>query len=294
MSKLHTPIEKSAIAASFSKAAHSYDKAAILQNEIGSRLIDRLQLFRLKPQRILDIGCGTGYLTQKLSGLYPKATIYGVDIAEGMINYAKHYHPLPSQNCYLCCDAEHLPFPDNSFDFIFSNCSLQWLSDLPQIFSHLQRLLNPGGLLLFTTLGPNTLQELRNSFAQLDDYTHVNDFEDMHNLGDALLSANFHDPVMDMEMLTLQYDTVQRLMADLKQTGAHNLNSNRPKHLMSKQYLQKLVHAYEQYRAVDNYLPASFEVLYGHAFGPETQPQYTDETGQTFISIDDIKILTDS
>ncbi|MGD8617251.1 MAG: malonyl-[acyl-carrier protein] O-methyltransferase BioC, partial [Gammaproteobacteria bacterium] len=129
----------------------------------------------------------------------------------------------------------------------------------------LRRVLRPGGLLLFTTLGPDTLRELRDSWAAVDGYSHVNLFLDMHDVGDRLVRARFADPVMDVERLTLTYPDVWKLMRDLKQVGAHNVTTGRPRGLMGKSHMRRLGAAYERYRT-DGVLPASYEVVHGHAW----------------------------
>jgi len=165
----------------------------------------------------------------------------------------------------VCADAERLPFVDASFDLVFSNLMLQWATDNDATFAELRRVLRPGGLLLFTSFGPDTLRELRESWARVDDYNHVNLFMDMHDVGDALLNARFADPVMDVEKLTVTYPDARRLMRDLKQIGAHNVTGGRPRGLTGKRHLQAMIDAYERFRS-DGLLPASYEIVYGHAW----------------------------
>ncbi len=184
-------LDKSLARRAFERAAATYDAAAALQNEVGSRLVERLDFIRMQPRRILDLGAGTGVFTRVLGRRYRRADVTALDIAPAMLQQARArggwWRRAP--RC-VCGDAEALPFADASFDFIFSNLMLQWCVDLPAALRELRRVLAPGGLLMFTTLGPDTLGELRASWSAVDGYTHVNPFIDMHDVGDALLLAS--------------------------------------------------------------------------------------------------------
>jgi len=160
---------------------------------------------------------------------------------------------------------ERLPFKPNSLDLIWSSLTLQWANDLECTLRDCHRTLAPGGLLMFATFGPDTLKELRTAFANIDAAPHVNRFADLHDIGDMLVNAGFSNPVMEMEMLTLTYADLKALMIDLKGIGAHNAAVTRRRGLMGKSAWQKLVQAYEVHRR-DARLPASFEVIYGHAW----------------------------
>lgn len=269
--------DKQQVADSFSKAADTYDAAAALQVEVGERLIERLDYIKLEPTRILDLGCGTAYLTRQLAAKYPNAEVIGVDLALGMIEHAKSHADSDNQT-YICSDAEALDFPDNHFDFIYSSLMIHWANDIQHVFNELFRLLKPEGLFLFSSLGPDTLKELRLSWRQVDNMQHVHPFTDMHNIGDGLLHSGFSDPVMDMEVITLTYPTAIDVMRDLKNIGAHNLDLKRHKALTGKNRIKQLEAAYEQFRRDDGKLPLSYEVVYGHAWGQTVRAQPTDGT----------------
>jgi len=254
------------IARSFSQAAKTYDAAAFFQRIAGERLFERLDYFKLEPKHIVDLGCGTGVFTRELSARYSQAKVTGVDIAEGMIQWCRSQSKAED---YLCADAVSLPFEDNSVDLIFSNLSIQWVEDLEKLFVELNRVLKPEGLLLFTTLGPDTLKELKQSFAKVDQHQHVNDFIDMHNVGDAMLQAKMLDPVVDAEPVMISYDKATELMRDLKDIGAHNIDRRRNSGLMSPKKLRAVEKAYRQFALDDGQLPATYELVYGHAFGSE-------------------------
>lgn len=255
---------------SFESAAAAYDQAAALQQEVGQRLTQRLGLVKMQPDRILDLGSGTGHCIPDLFARYKKAQVVALDIALPMLEHArKRGRWLRRPRC-ICADAERLPFADSSFDLVFSNLMLQWCVELETVFAELQRVLRPGGLLLFTSFGPDTLSELRGSWQQVDGYSHVNAFPDMHDVGDALVRARFADPVMDVERITVTYPDVWKLMRELKQIGAHNVTAGRPRGLTGKARMQRLVGAYEQYRS-QGVLPASYEIVNGHAWSTSAE-----------------------
>ncbi|WP_223668624.1 malonyl-ACP O-methyltransferase BioC [Kangiella shandongensis] len=259
-------ISSADVARSFSQAAKTYDEAAFFQRIAGERLFERLDYFKLQPETIVDLGCGTGVFTRELSQRFTQSSVTGVDIAEGMVQWCRQRS---ASEEYICANAMALPFEDNSVDLIFSNLAIQWLEDLPGLFKELNRVLRPEGLLLFTTLGPDTLKELKHSFAQVDHYQHVNDFIDMHNVGDAMLSAQLIDPVVDAEPVVISYDKAMELMRDLKDIGAHNIDHRRSNGLMGPKKLKAVEKAYRQFAMDDGQLPATYELIYGHAFGSE-------------------------
>jgi malonyl-CoA O-methyltransferase len=225
-------LEPSAVGASFDRAARDYDAAAFLQKEVGGRLLERLDLMANVPVRVLDVGCGTGRPTRELQKRYPKAEIIGADLAPGMLKMAAKKQPLLSVwrgkgARFVCAEASQLPFADASCELIYASLILQWCEDLDATLLEWRRLLKPHGLLLFSTLGPDTLKELRAAWSSVDGYNHVNRFLDMHDVGDALIRAGFVEPVMDVEHITLTYEHATGLMRDLKSIGAHNVTAGR-------------------------------------------------------------------
>ncbi len=264
----HIP-DKLKMRQSFERAAAHYDAAAILQQEISKRLLERLDYIKLQPARVLDVGAGTGISLTGLRQQYPVAQIYALDIARAMLLEARKKQGWlqrmrrPIQ--FITADAEKLPLADASVDLLFSNLTLQWCLDLEQTFGEFRRVLKPGGLLMFTTFGPDTLKELRSCWSQVDGYTHVNNFIDMHVVGDALVRSRFAEPVMDMELVTMTYSDVPSIMRDLKTIGAHNVTRGRARSLTGKGKMQQLVASYEQLRN-NGVLPVSYEVVYGHAW----------------------------
>lgn len=267
-------LDKKAMIQSFNQASISYNNVAFIQREVGQRLMERLDIFAANPTTILDLGMGTGIITEQLTKKYKEASIVGIDIAYHMVKEAKTQMPATENTFFICSEAATLPFLDNSFDMIISNMVLHWCPDLYAVFMELHRVLRPDGILMFSTLGPDTLKELRASFAKADNYSHVNSFFDMHIIGDDMLAAHLKDPVMDIEYVTVTYKTVQDIMRDLKQLGAHNVIQNRCKGLTGKNRFKQMIQHYETYRTEKSVLPVTYEVVYGHALGNELEKKY--------------------
>jgi malonyl-CoA O-methyltransferase len=266
-------LDKRQIRRSFGRAASTYDQAAVLQREVGARALERLDLVRLDPALILDAGCGTGFAAPALRRRFPRAAVVGLDLAMPMLEAARLRVPRwrnwigsPRQH-FVCGDNERLPLRAGAVGMLWSNLAFQWANDLPRVFAECLRVLEPGGLLTFTTFGPDTLKELRTAFAGRDDGVHVNRFIDMHDIGDMLVQAGFADPVMDMEQITLTYLDAESLMRELKAIGAHNVAASRSRGLTGRGALEELRRRYEPMRR-DGRLPATFEVVYGHAWKP--------------------------
>lgn len=270
MNEIDYRLDKRKVRRSFDGAAARYDQVAVLQREVGQRLLERLDLIRQVPRSVLDLGSGTGMGTAALGKRYRKARLVALDIAPAMLRYARRRAPWFRRPGYICGDAEALPFAEKGFDLLFSNLTLQWCGNQDRAFREFLRVLRPGGMLMFTTFGPDTLKELRSSWAVVDGYTHVSLFFDMHDIGDALLRAGFAEPVMDVERFTLTYEDVFGVMRDLKQMGARNATQGRPRGLTGRSRLHTMVQAYEQERR-DGRLPATYEVVYGHAWAPRQE-----------------------
>jgi len=267
-------LDKRQLRRSFERAASTYDRAAVLQREICGRALERLDLVKLAPVVVLDAGSGTGFAAQALARRYPGAMVVEFDIAPAMLQTARARLPRwkkwigRQRELFVCGDNEQLPIRAGSVGMFWSNLAFQWANDLPRVFSECERVLQPGGLLSFTTFGPDTLKELRQAFAGDGGRVHVNRFYDMHDIGDMLVQAGFADPVMDMEQITLTYVDVETLMRELKAIGAHNVATGRSRGLTGRRALDDLRRRYEELRQ-DGRLPATFEVVYGHAWKPE-------------------------
>ena len=281
-------VDKRLVRRSFEHAAATYDTAAVLQNEVCRRVLGRLDYIKHRPATILDAGSGTGNALDELARRYPQARLIALDIALAMLQRGRGRTPWwknlltrRPQPAAVCADIERLPVADASIGMVWSNLALQWVNDLQRTFAEMRRVLVPGGLLMFSTFGPDTLKELRRAYQGADHHTHVNRFTDMHDIGDMLVHSGFADPVMDMEVFTLTYADVRELMRDLKAIGAHNVTHGRPIGLSGKARLQAMARNYEAFRR-EGRLPATFEVVYGHAWKP--QPRISP-TGRPVIEI---------
>ncbi len=186
---------------SFGRAARDYDAAAVLQAEVRNELLGRLDLVRLVPQVVLDLGAGTGRATIELKRRYRASQVVAVDLAEGMLREAARSQTLLRRFRRVCADAAMLPLRDASVDLVLSNLMLQWCDDPDRVFAECRRVLRPNGLLAFSTFGPDTLVELRRAWSVADGRTHVNRFIDMHDLGDALVRSGFAEPVLERRAL---------------------------------------------------------------------------------------------
>ena len=241
----------------FNNASKSYNDAAFLQKEIANRLLEKLNPLKLNPESILDLGSGTGIFSDLVSNKYSPAKIISLDFAINSIT---------SNNAdfKVCANANQLPFKTSSIDFVCSNLMLQWIQDPSLVFNEINRVLKPNSLFFFSSFGPDTLNELKSSWAVVDRDNHVNNFIDMHDLGDQLTGCGFQSPVMEMEKITLTYSEVEDLMFDLKSLGANKV-FNQSKGLVGKNKFTSMKNMYESYRT-DGKIPATYEVIYGHAW----------------------------
>lgn len=281
-------IDKRQLRASFGRAAGDYDRVAVLQREVGGRLLERLDAIRIQPAQILDLGTGTGHIARALLERYRGSRVVALDIAEGMLGEARRCSGWWRKPRFVCGDIERLPFADRCADLLLSNLTLQWCNDLDATFAEFRRVLRPGGALLFTTFGPDTLRELRASWAAADGYSHVNRFLDMHDVGDALQRAGLGDPVLDVEQFTLTYPDLNGLLRDLKCLGAHNVTAGRARGLTGRGRWGVVRETYEGFRA-QGLLPATYEVIYGHAWMPQQQPRKPDASGAVHVPLTSLR-----
>ena len=250
----------------FSRAASGYESHAVLQREIGTRLAERLDQFpEFAPARILDAGSGPGRTSAALRARYQQAEFVALDIALPMLAAARG--PLGADARLVGADVEALPFAEGSFDLVHSNLCLHWCEDPGLALAEFRRVLAAGGLLLFSTFGPDTLKELREAFAAVDGAPHVSRFVDMHDIGDALLASGFKQPVMSREDFTLTYPDAATLMRDLRGLGATHADAGRRRSLTGRRRFAAAIAAYES-RRHEGLLPASFETIYAQAEAP--------------------------
>ena len=272
-------------------AASGYDAVAVLQREINTRMLERLDYVKIEPERVLDLGCGTGASLGALSERYAKSQVLGTDVSEAMLHAGRKEHSrlrwlLPflrssrKSSALVAADTLALPFTSGSMGLIWSNLMLHWLDDPVPAFREMHRVLNVGGLLMFSTFGPDTLKELRASFS--DGYVHTQRFADMHDYGDMLLACGFADPVMDVDVLTMTYSSIDDLFRDLRQSGAGCAMQARRHGLMGRSAWRAARAEYEKHISQGR-LPATFEVVYGHAW--KAQARKTADGG-TIVRFD--------
>lgn len=262
-------LDRKRVRKAFDRAADTYDEAAVLQKEVCSRLLEKLDVVKLKPEWILDAGSGTGEAIKPLQKRYKKADVALLDLSERMLEKAAKNTGFFKKVYAVCGDLESNPFGDKQFDLVFSSLALQWCNDIGAALAELKRVIKPGGLLMFATFGPDTLKELRASWKKVDQGAHVNAFIDMHDIGDALMQIGFAEPVMEAEVITVNYNSVDLLMQDLRNIGANVTSSGQNSGMLTPNKLDSLRVAYDEFR-VDNILPASYEIIYGHAWVVES------------------------
>ena len=282
----------------FDHAAHSYVDAAVVQREVGNRLLERFDVMRIAPAAVLDVGCGPGTHTAALSARFPEATVTAIDHSCAMVARAA-----PSASGLLArfaafgkrprirglvSDMGALPLPREYADVLWSNFALQWANDLPALFAEWNRVLKIGAVIMFTAPGPDTLIELRRALAEAGEAadSRVQRFTDLHDIGDMLIHAGFADPVMDMEVITLEYATAAALWRDIKAQGAANSMQTRPRGLLTPRKLRAIELALDSARKPNGPIRISVEVIYGHAW--KVAPQKTAD-GHGIVRLDSIQ-----
>lgn len=260
-------LDKKQIRQQFSRAAKHYENHDFLQREVAERAFERLEYMQLAPEFILDLGAGTGRGARYLAQQFKRAKIIETDLSASMLGVSRAQQSRwLSRHRYVCADVEQLPFANDRFDLVYAGLSLQWCQNLEQSMAQIQNLTAEKGLFLFTTLGPDTLKELKAAFASITEANPVNEFLDMHVVGDCLTRAGFADPVLRTDIITVEYEEVFTLMRDLKGIGATNAHQQRGRGLAGRRYFSALATAYEQHRR-NGKLPATWEVVIGHAWG---------------------------
>ena len=273
--------------ASFDRASSGYEAAAALQARVSAELLARLGELRLAPRVLLDLGAGTGRVTRELKHRYPRSLVIALDIAPGMLREARRHQRLWRRFARVCADARRLPLADGSVDVVFSSLMLQWCEPLEAALAEVRRVLTPAGLFAFSTFGPDTLKELREAWTQADSredaHNHVNRFLDVHDVGDAAARSGLAEPVLDVERIELGYPDALALMRDLKAIGAHNVTAGRARSLTGKARLARMQAAYELKRR-DGHLPATWEVIFGVAWGAPGRAAAVSVQGEAHIA----------
>jgi malonyl-CoA O-methyltransferase len=283
-------IDPAVVARSFGTASRSYDAAATLQTAVRDELLSRLDLLRQPPRAILDLGAGTGLAAVEMKRRFRSAVVTAADIAAPMLQVARGRSRFWRPIRCIEADAQALPFEDASFDLVFTSLMLQWLQPPDTALQEIRRVLKPGGLLLASSFGPATLQELRGAWAAADSGVHVNEFIDMHDFGSALTRAGFIEPVLDVDRHLRHYPDARALMRELKALGAHNVNPQRARGLTGRHAFHRMNAAYESQRQPAG-LPATWQVVYAAAWVGEAPAGAASQgtAGEVRISADSLR-----
>jgi malonyl-CoA O-methyltransferase len=280
-------LDPRAVRRSFDAASASFDATAAVHAEVRTRLLERLDVVRMDPAVVVDLGAGTGQASRALKTRYKSAHVVAVDVAPQMLMQAAKQQRLLRRFARVATDAHQLALRAGSVDMVFSNLMLHWSHDPDAVFREVRRVLKPNGLLTFTTLGPDTLRELRSAWSRIDTYTHVHRFIDMHDLGDALLRAGFAEPVMDTERLTVTYPSLDGFMHELIRSGSRNVALGRRRGLTGRAAMAALGESYEELRR-DGSLPVSLEVVYGQAWVGQERPRQSAD-GEVRVPVSNLR-----
>jgi len=259
-----------AVRRTFGRAAETYAERARLQAEVGDRLLARLDGLRLAPKTVVDLGCGPGIQARALAGRFSSARVVAMDWALPMLERAGARRGWWRRRfARVAADAGRLPLAESSVDLLYSNLMLQWCDDLPALLNAFRRVLRPGGLILVSTFGPETLTELRQCSQRIDEAARVSPFADVQTVGDALLRAGFAEPVLDTDWITTTYRRPRDLLVELKAIGATFAGAGRSRGLTPPSRIRALLDAYADFRLDSGLYPATWEVIYASAWGPE-------------------------
>ncbi len=257
----------------FERAARSFDEADFVHATTRDGLLARVAPLLVEAKIVVDLGAATGAANKSLEKRFRKARVIAVDIAHNMLAKARDRRSWLSRTSVAQASADRLPFANESIDVIFSNLLLPWVTEPGPVFSEIARVLRKGGVFAFATLGPDSLQEVRLAWSQVDDKPHVNRFMDMHDLGDGLVNAGLRDPVLDVDRLSVSYTSSDNLFADLTAAGARNMLQQRAQGLTGKRRFASMVAALDN-TARDGHLALDLELVYGHCWGagPKKDP----------------------
>lgn len=238
-------------------------KYAVLAEETGNELITRLSWTKLKPRRILELGCEAGEQRVRLSNLYTEAQIFGLDRDVG-------------ERVSFCAEATDIPLANQTIDLLFANLILPLYADHLAVFRESRRILRAEGLFTFATLGPKTGEEWQGSALELGAVSRV----DMHDIGDALVQTGFADPVLDVDYFTFSYKSAETFWRELTEAGIL------PEEEALRQQNEKIV----QERAAQHQLTMTFEVVYGHAWAPAVSAEFqSDDQGTVNIPLSHLR-----
>ena len=253
----------------FDRAAAGFDAAAALPGEVRARLLGSLDyLDDTVPAVVLDLGSGTGHAAAAMKKRWPKSQVLALDLSLSMLRQSRRQAGWWRPFTRLCADAHALPLADGSVDLVFANLSLAWMEDLPAVFAGLRRVLRPGGLLLCSSFGPETLGELQAAFTGEHEPPQPIPLLPIAGFGDAMVAAGFRDPVLDRDLFTLTWPDLRALLRELRATGMGNALARRRRGLTGRGRFAAASAACEALRDEQGRLPSTWEVIYAHAWAP--------------------------
>jgi malonyl-CoA O-methyltransferase len=286
-------IDSQSVARNFGSASTTYEAAASLQSQVRAELLSRLEVMSTPPAAAVDLGAGTGLGALAIKRRFRNAHVTAVDIAAPMLEQGRRYSRFWRPIHFMVADARHLPFATASLDLVFTNLMLQWIDPLDAALQEIHRVLRPGGLLLASSFGPQTLQELRVAWQVADSSPHVHDFVDMHDFGSALQRAGFAEPVLDVDRHLRHFADVDALLHELKALGARNASPQRRRGLTGRATLAHMRAAYETQRTRQG-IPSTWQVVYAVAWVPAAQSgqgpaQGRAENGEVRIGLERLR-----
>ncbi|MDQ7049197.1 MAG: methyltransferase domain-containing protein [Enterobacterales bacterium] len=250
----------------FDRISMDFSDFSFLQNEVATRLFERLEMMNVIPRRIVEVGCADGFLTRLLAKKFPKAKIVALDASSQMIKSAQQKQGFFSPIKFQQSDPEKLPMKNNSMDLVISNLAYDYCIEPKKMLLEFNRVLKPGGLLLLSALGPDSLLELRQSWLQLNPNASFQTFLDMHIIGDQIQAAQFENTLMDRDLIQLKYQTLKGLLSELKRAGGQNLHPSRGKGLWGKQIFKEYQKLVEKLRTDEGHLNVTCELVFGHGW----------------------------
>lgn len=255
----------------FDRAATSFDNSDFVHQVTREGLVDRLEPLLLEPTTILDLGSATGATGRLLRKRFKRAHIVSFDLSQPMLRQGRKQKAWFSRTSFVQGDANHLPFAVAAFDMVVANQLLPWAPEPRPVFDEVARVLVPGGVFAFATLGPDSLREIARAWARVDSNVHVNRFADMHNIGDGLVGAGLSDPVLDVDRLSVSYESADKLFADLTQAGARNALTDRARGLAARGSFTAMTAALAD---MQGRITLDLELVYGHCWGagPKNDP----------------------
>ena len=275
-------LDPNAVRRQFARRAGHLDRADFLLRDVERRMFERLEVVRLAPAVVLDVGAGLGHGATRLQQRHPQARVLGLDLVPAMAARAAALHGPPARQglaarlrgwfggtsgdprtpMFAAAQASRLPVATSSIDLLWSNLAWHWFEDPFAVLTDWHRVVRPEGLLSFSTFGVDTLRELRALGARLFE------FPDMHDIGDALVRAGFAEPVMDTERITVTWQSAQALLDEVSALGGNALRE-RARGLAGRGRRADWIRALETLRDASGVIPITFELVFGHAWVPE-------------------------